>query len=110
MGCGSDQEAPCTRNALSVAFSWMCPVRIRSARAIVIIASETSVCIVRTMSGATGTLCVHPSRFLSQVYETVQRILRVRRLMGRRGHKDIVDGGGYNKGYKICRPFQRGRF
>jgi hypothetical protein len=46
---------------------------------------------------------------LSQVYETVQRILRVRRPMGRRGHKDIADGGGYNKGYKICRPFQRGR-
>jgi hypothetical protein len=53
---GSDQEAPCTRNAPSVACSWMCPVRIRYARATGTRASETYVCIVRTMSRATDTL------------------------------------------------------
>jgi hypothetical protein len=39
----------------------------------------------------------------------VQRIWRGRRLMGSRGRKEIADGVGYNKGYKICRHFQRGR-
>ena len=78
------------------------------ARATGMKASVTSVGIVPIMSGATDTLCVHPSRFLSQVDETVQRILWVRRPMGRRGQKVRAVGIGYNKGYKICRHFQRG--
>src|SRR5262245_29738188 len=110
MGSGSDQEASCTRNALFVAFSWMCLVRIRPATATGTKVSETCVCIVLTTSGATDTLCANPSYCLSQLYATVQRMLRVGRHRGSRDQEARADGIGYNKGYKICRHFRRGRY
>src|SRR6267143_1195648 len=91
------KEVPCTRNALSVAFSSTFLVQIQHVMATITQASERCVCIVRTTSGDTDTFCASVPHFWFQVYETLWWMWRVRRRTGTRYHKEIPEAIGYTR-------------
>ena len=66
---GSDREAVCPRNVFAVAFSWMFPVRRRTATGISTTASARSAATVRPTRDATRSLLVRLRPSFFQAWE-----------------------------------------